>query len=818
MNNMKNLIITIFYLVLPMITQGQFDKYKTTTLSSPSGPSQQESSPIESPPLPNAKQDATKQSPVPVTNNSTAQANTDKKVSFPKDSSSSKKDPFGRDSSTKSGKKDKTKYVNLNPETAFGPEVVTNFEFKNVSLKDLTDQMQKLTGINLILGEELRGNITISAPKAITVGEAWKAYLTALNIRGYSLERSGAFYKVVSSRNTRDLSPTIYTGSYTPDTENIIMKIIPLKYINAAEVSRGFSQFMKSRSMQSIRQTNTLIAVDTGKNINRLIRLIKLIDVPGHEESLQIIAIKYASAQEIAKLLDAILKNNTRTRRSSRRKSTQTNTTNISKIIAEPRTNSIIAMANAQGAEQLKKLISKLDVKNASNDGGRIHVYYLNHADAEELHKTLTGLTSDTNKKTQNRSRGNPNPFSAQTEGAIFSGSVKITADKSNNALVITASPTDYLTIKSVIDKLDIQKDQVYVEGLIMETVLSKASGFGTSIVGAYGEGGAKRVGFQGEGGSGSPLSQLFSGNPLSLGGFFAGFGVGRALEIPHPNGSSPPIKVNSVNGLITALANNSNTNILATPQILALDNTEAKFEVGENIPLPTQNTTATGISSGIRYEPIKLSLTITPHINKVTRFIKLEIDQKIKDVSDRTLPDSVASQAFGITERATVTTVVVRDRDTIAMGGLMRDSINNTINKVPLLGDIPLLGWLFKNKTTRTDKTNLLFFLTPKILANYEQDSAENVKDLLNRRNYHLKDAQGEDDPFKTSIKGLYEKSEKQSKGPLFDESETKKFKDSNEGTDITPKEYEDQEDDFAFLAPPNYKKIAQEVRAKLE
>ena len=830
-------IMLIYFFSFPFICQSQFDKYKTsTTPSVPAPPTdvqqQQEVQTITPPQVPQTfvpppvSQNMPQTSPPQPSSPTTppeplSPPRPAPSVSTsPSTPSSTTKDSFGRASSQKPNDKKNAKYVQLNPETAFGPEVVTNFEFSNVTLKDLTDQMQKLTGINLILGEDLKGSITISAPKAITVGEAWKAYLTALNLRGYSLEKSGAFYKIVSARNTRNLSPNIYTGSYNPDTENIIMKIIPLKHISASEVSRGFSQFMKSRAMKEIRQTNTLIVVDTGKNINRLLRLLKLIDVPGHEESLQIIPIQNASAQEIAKLLDDILRNNTRGRPAPRRRRNARQSSNISKIIAEPRTNSIIAMANAQGAEQLKDLIAKLDVASMSKDGGRIHVYYLNHADAEELHKTLTGLTSKagatSNNTNNNRARRRPNPFSSQSGDSLFSSAVQITADKSNNALVITASPTDYLTIKSVIDKLDIQRDQVYVEGLIMETNLSKSLSFGASVAGIYGKGGAQMAGFQEAGGEGSNLQQLLlSGNPLSLGGFFAGYGIGRSIEIT-PEGSSKAIRVNSVNGLITALASNPKTNILATPQILALDNTEATFEVGEKIPVPEQNTTATGTTSAIRYEDVTLSLKITPHINKVSRFIKLAIDQNIEDFSTRPPPPEIAGQAVGTTTRTTITTVVVRDRDTIAMGGLMRDSEKITVNKVPLLGDIPLLGWLFKNKTTDVDKTNLLFFLTPKILANYQRDSAENVKDLLNRRNHHLKDIQGEDDPFKTSVKGLYEKSQKQSEGPLYDESETQKYKDSNEGN--LPSEEIIEEDSLSYLSPPNYKKILQETRGKLE
>ena len=811
-------IIIILLFLYPLRSPGQFDKYKTTTTPAVT-PETSKSTPPSAPPpppaAPPAQVNAGKEDiPSPPTE-STAQVNPNTPPPAPNNTSNSpsisvSKDSFGRDSSIRVNKTKDNKYVNLNPETAFGPEVVTNFEFTNISLKDLTDQMQKLTGINLILRENIEGSISISAPKSITVGEAWKAYLTALNLHNYGLEKSGAFYKIVKTNNNRGLSPTIYTGSYTPDTENTIMKIISLKYINASEVVRALGQFTRARSMREIRQTNTIIVVDTGKNINRLIRLIKMIDVPGYEESLQIVPIKNASAQEIAKLLDEILRGNTTSRRGgSRRRQSRNNRSNISRIIAEPRTNSIIAMATAQGARQLKELIAKLDVQNLSNEGGRIHVYYLNHADAEELHGTLTGLTAESNKNVNNRQRRNQGPFSSEGN-SIFSSSVKITADKSNNALVITASPTDYLTIKNVIDKLDIQKDQVYVEGLIMETFLSKSLALGTSIAGIYGEGNASKAGFQESSESG--LQQLlYSGNPLSLGGFFGGFGLGRVLTI-YPDGQNP-VKVNSVNGLIKAIASNGNTNILATPQILALDNTEAIFEAGENVPVPTQNTTTTGgTTTSIRYEPVKLSLKITPYINKVTRFIKLDIDQNIGEVSTRTVPAGVADQAIGTTTRSAVTTVVVRDRDTIAMGGLMRDTERSELSKVPFLGDIPLLGWLFKHRETTVNKMNMIFFLTPKILANYQRDNAENIKDLLNRRNYHLKDTQGEDDPFKTSVKGLYQKAQDQSQGPLFDESETQKYRDSNEGN-IRPEQTEDLEDDFAFVAPPNYKEIVREI-----
>ena len=238
----------------------------------------------------------------------------------------------------------------------------------------------------------------------------------------------------------------------------------------------------------------------------------------------------------------------------------------------------------------------------------------------------------------------------------------------------------------------------------------------------------------------------------------------------------------------ITAIATNAGTNVLATPQILTMDNVEGAFESGEEVPT-TETTSATNGSTtnSIKMQKVSLNLKITPQINKVTRFVKLKIDQKIVDFSGRQVNSTQGG--VGTVIRAFNTTVVVRDKDTIAMGGLMRDKETNTTSKVPLLGDIPVLGWLFKNTTKSVEKVNLLFFMTPKILASYEKTNAENVKDLLNRRQSHLKNMVGDDDAFSTTVKGLYDKAKKQGEGPLYDTSETEKYKDRNEaiGVDAT-------------------------------
>jgi general secretion pathway protein D len=616
------------------------------------------------------------------------------------------RDTFGRTNSggMKPSKADK-KYVNLNPETAFGPEVVTSFDFPNVSILDLTKHMQKLTGLNLILDKDIKGKISISSPTPITIGDAWKAYLQALSINGYSLVKSGAYYTIVNNRDIRYSPTTMYTGTYTPNTENYVMQIIPLKYVNSREVANSFRPFMSRYGrIIEIKQTNTVIVQETGTHINRLMKLIKFIDIPGHEESLQIIKVKNSSAQEIAGLLDKILKGNANDAKFKTSSATgQTSQVNISRIIAEPRTNSIIAMANSDGARELRDLILKLDVKVVASGSGQIHVYYLSYGDSEALAKTLSSLVSNAPKG----GMGGLTRFTSPTGGGtattenLFNSEVKITADKDNNALVVTASPTDYDTVKTVISKLDVPRDQVYVEGLMMETQVSKTNAFGVTLLGATGSGNLQRVGT----GNQASLTDLLTNNITNLSGLFLGGGIGKSYEITGAGGTK--VQVNSVNGLITAIANQSGTNVLATPQILTLDNVEGVFESGEQVPTSEITNATNGTSqTTTKLQKVALTLKITPQINKATRFIKLKIDQKIEDFSNRTLAANTTGGAATVI-RSLATTVVVRDKDTIAMGGLMRDKETNTVSKVPLLGDIPVLGWLFKNTTKTVEKVN---------------------------------------------------------------------------------------------------------------
>ncbi len=704
---------------------------------------------------------------------------------------------FGRSNKISSPevKKDDV-YATLNPDTGFGPDVVTNFNFSDTDLLDLTRHMQKLTGINLILDKDIKGKISITAPTPITVGDAWKAYLTALNLNGYTMIKSGAFYKIVKSTNARNYPSQIYTGNYTPDTENYVMRIIPVKNINAAEITRNFRQFMSTNGrIIDLRQTNTILIYETGAMINNLVKLITFLDVPGHDESLQIIKVENSSAQEIAKLLGTLLQSGGKGRGAAPISSSKDQ--NISKIIAEPRTNSIIAMANAEGAAQLKELIHKLDVKLISKGNDKIHVYYLNYGDAETLSKTLSALVSNGGSASAG---GATRITSKDDSGPLFTSSVKITADKANNALVVMAAPTDYLTIQEIIAKLDIPRQQVYVEGLIMETNVENSNQFGIKLLGVYGAGNAKKIGSTP--GGGTALVDLLSNNLTNLSGFFYGLGLGRSIDVAMGDGKT--VQVNSVNGIIKALASDNNNNVLSTPQLMILDNEDGLLEVGETVPTLVRETAANGSSVNTPSDQkVAITLKITPQINKVTRMVKLKIDQKVADFSGKFTDSQIG---VGTVNRQAVTTIIVRDRDTISMGGLMRDKTTDSVSKVPLLGDIPVLGWLFKEKNQVTTKVNLLFFLTPKIMAPYEKQTAMQVKESLGRRAEHLKDVFGKDDPNASTVRGLYEKANRQQEGPLFDESDTPHYIKESMRTEDVP--------EYAVIAKSSKEELKEEKK----
>lgn len=625
-----------------------------------------------------------------------------------------------------------------------GNQIVTDFNYPDAEIVDIAKTLGKLTGKNFILEKGVKGRITIISNSPITVSDAWKAFLTALDINGFTVFESGKYVRIARQRDARDKQLKTFTGDYSPDTDAMIIRVFPLKYIEADEVARVFRSFLPPNSrVIPHAQTNTVIVTDTGSNIKKLEAMLSIMDIEGYDSGIEVIPVKFASAVEISKLIDALLPGQSNALPKSgpkpfgggnftARKTKEGGVVN--NIIADERTNSLIVNANQKGIEQVRELIATLDKKQpATVGGGKLHVVYLQFADAEEIAKTLTNIESQ-NKSTAapssagGRTRGNP------TAATLFKGDIKVAADKATNSLVITAAPADFVTVQRVINKLDIPRDEVYIEAYIMEMTLGNDFNFSSNIASPT------------NGISLAPAGKDildFITTPLASSGMVLGLSAGKKTNFTV-NGTTYP--VSNVIGLIKAIQTQSNTNILANPQILTLDNQEANFEITERIPVPTTTASNTSVVSSVTKEDVGLSLKIKPQINKISNFVKMTLKAKMEDIANKELPQEVATKAFATLNRQIETTVVVADGDTVVLGGLIRDKITDNHKKIPLLGDIPVLGWLFKSKEQQISKTNLLLFITPKIIRKYEKARAILDEKFQERDEFIREEASGED------------------------------------------------------------------------
>lgn len=623
------------------------------------------------------------------------------------------------------------------------PDLIDSFDYPNAEIADIVKAISELTGKNFIVDPSVKGKITIIAPTRITVAEAYKAFLSSLAMNGFTVVPSGKFLKIKQAQNaTRDNLDT-YSGAYAPTTDAMITRIVQLKYISAKDVFNNLGPMLQSRlgELKPYEPTNTLIISDYGSNIDRIMKILRQLDVPGFEEQLDVIRIRYAKSSDVAKLVDQII-NKGKTnpnqgggfttgipRFNTLGNSGGSTSEAYSLVLPDERTNTLIVVGNTQGIDKIRKLVRKLDFRLNPEDQGGVYVYYVRFGDAEKIATTLAGLSQQSG----GSNSAPPNPFGApisQQKTAIFGGDVKVVADKTTNSLVVTASKLDYEVVRSILAKLDVPRDQVYVEAIIMELNVGALKQWGINYYQLAGSTLAGRSGFTSDKGAATSILDINSDKGAVL-----GFGGGATVSVTPP-GSTSAISIPSLVGFINFLSSITNTNILSTPQIMALDNEEAEIEVGANVPVGSSSIqSATGTTTSQERVDATIKLNIKPHISPGSNTMRLEITQSIKDISQQTInAKNLSDSAVAYTKRNTKTNVIVHDRDTIMLGGLMRDKEDVTITKVPLLGDIPILGWLFKGKRVQQEKVNLMMFLTPKIVRNSESSSTL-VKEKMNER-----------------------------------------------------------------------------------
>lgn len=655
------------------------------------------------------------------------------------------------------------------------PETIESFDFPNVEITDVIKAISELTGKNFIIDPGVRGKITIVAPSKITVAEAYKAFLSALAINGFTVVPSGSFLKVKSGRNAQRDSIETFSGTYYPNSDQMITRIIHLKHISAEQVNRDLRILpSKDGEMSVYTQTNSIILSDWGSNIDRVMKIINQLDVPGFEEQLEVVPIKFAKAKDLADLVDKIVNKGQGTNRAgagvtggfgggvprfNTRASGASSQQGASYFMAIPeeRTNSIIIVGNKPGIERVKKLIARLDNRIKIEDQGGVFVYYVKHGEAKKIAQVMQGVAKDAAPKTPAGGAGAPgsSPFFApplgmegQTSntsgGQVFGGEVKITADETTNSLIITAGKGDYEVVMNLLSKIDIPRDQVFVEAIIMEMSAGDGFGFKPTYYNFASSNGIARQGFSG----GLKPDEVI--NPLAGVGTVLGFGSGTDVTLKV---SGQDVKVPSLVGLINLLKKTTKANILSRPQVIAMDNQEALIQVGDKVVTGANATSNQGVTTQTPiFEEALIELKLKPFINPTSETVRMEIDQSVKQPSaGASTPKAFQDSTQPLATRKIKTNIVINNGDTAVLGGLIKDRETEEVVKVPLLGDLPLIGWLFKSKETNKEKVNMLVFLTPKIIRN-PSDTKQVLNKSLDKRIDFIK-SQGGVDPFGSTM-----------------------------------------------------------------
>jgi len=579
-------------------------------------------------------------------------------------------------------------------------------DFDNVDIQVFVKFVSELTGKNFVIDDKVKGKVTVVSPKKIPVDEVYKVFQSVLEIHGFATVPAGDVIKIVPAMEVRGkgVETRIDEDVHKPE-DRIVTQIISLEYANADEMKKIIEPLVSKTSIVlAYAPTGMLIVTDVLSNIRRLQEIIGALDVEGVGEQISYIPLKFATASEVVKSLTSMFQQ-------------QKGIAPI-RIVAEERTNAILLLASEADTARVKNLIAMMD-KGVTRGESLLHIYRLQNATAEDLAKVLMNLPKD--------AKG------GQAAGkAVLSKDVQIVADKATNTLIITAERGDYTIIESIIKQLDVPRPMVYIEALIMEVSEGKdfklgvewhaVKNFGAGPVAGLGAGGtdASTIGvasFSGGGTSAFPTVDTttsmatFPASSFAVGVLGAGINIGGII---FPN----------IGAVFQAYRGDSDVSVLATPQLLTLDNEDAEINVGKNVPYITrQDTSSTGTQinySNYEYKDVGIILKVNPHINE-DNFVRLKIDQQVTRI------DTASSADFRPTtyKRAAKTAVVVKDGETIVIGGLINDETEVREDKIPILGDIPLLGWLFKYRYKAKGKSNLFIFITPRIVRNQADAAA---------------------------------------------------------------------------------------------
>ncbi|MBM4363545.1 MAG: type II secretion system secretin GspD, partial [Deltaproteobacteria bacterium] len=600
------------------------------------------------------------------------------------------------------------------------------FNLQDADLAELVNHISGLTGKRFIYGQKVRQvKVTVVSPTPVTLDEAYEAFLSILQANGMTVIPHGRFLKIVDTGGiVSETTPVFDRGEPIPDTDRFVTRLYRLRSTSATEASTLLTKFKSKEGDISVYEPGSLLVLtDRGSSIQRMVRILEEIDVGGAGSQMWIEPIHYGSASDMAKQFNEIFELNQPAGKGS---------SGLTKIIADDQTNSLVVVGTRDAYGKLLELLKRVDTAPAAS--GKIRVLPLQNAVAEELAATMSQMVTGA---------ARPAPGQAGGPMPVFEGDVKLVADKATNSLVVTSSGRDFAQIRLVVEQLDRKRRQVFIEAVIMDVSVARSQELGLAYHGGLTAdlGGSSDSIFLG---GLDPLKSV-APDPTQLQGLALGV---RGPEISGTSNVFPGLpagfSIPAFGVVLNALSSSGDANVLATPHIIATDNTPAEINVGENIPLQQnvgglpnlaglanlaggagQNAGGLGALASLGglgglggfggaapRQDVGTQIKVTPHINDRDQ-VRLEIQEEISEAG----APSGALGVVPITRRRANTTVVVDDQQTVVIGGLMRDALQKTRRKIPVLGDLPVLGFLFRSTTEQARKTNLLLILTPYVI-----------------------------------------------------------------------------------------------------
>ncbi len=580
------------------------------------------------------------------------------------------------------------------PTLAQSPTITPNY--KDADLRQIIEAVSEVTGRNFIIDPRVKAQVTMLSSTPMSPDAFYQAFLSILEVYGYVAVPSGDLIKILPDANARQVPGLDLPSGPVGAGDELVTQVIQVQNVGAAQLVPILRPLIPQYGhLAAHPASNMLIISDRSANVDRMMKIVRRIDLAGDEE-IEVIRLENASAGDVVRVVTSLTQSANRAESGA----------NALGLVADERTNSVLISGDRASRLRIRALITHLDTP--LEQGGNTQVIYLNYADAEDLGGRLNDQAS------QITGEGQPGQQGAPSSGGRRDG-VTIWSDPSTNALIVTAPPEAMRVLKSVISQLDIRRAQVLVEAVVAEVSYNRAAELGVSWV-IDGSQGGNIVG----------LTKFSSAlNVSDIGGAALSgdnAAIGQALQL-IPDGAT--IGVGDFSGstrwaaILRALLGDASTNVLATPSIITLDNEEAELSVGQEVPFVTGQFTNTGAAQGsvnpfqtIQREDVGLKLKVTPQINEGDALIlEIQLENSTLEGTSRGAVDLITN------ERTITQKVLVENGQVLVMGGLVDDQIVEVAEKVPFLGDIPWMGRLFRSDSSTVSKRTLMVFLRPVII-----------------------------------------------------------------------------------------------------